>query len=115
MGLEDDGALRENRFPNMRREIQKKNRLALGLGRVRTEQMGNEATASGTEARGQERIEHGNDDSEHMIIKKGIEWSVEYHNDESITRERGNSVAGTEESRGATSGLEDTIAIKTYI
>jgi hypothetical protein len=116
--VEDDGTVRENRFPNPnlgRPENGGRKRSALRLGRLRPEQTGYEATASATGARGQEGSERGSNDSEQMIIKKGVEWSVKYDNDERIARERGNSLAGTEESRGATPGPDEIMAIMTHI
>jgi len=116
MDLEDDGVLRENRSPNVnleRPEVGGRRRSALRLGKLNPEQTRYEVRASATEAGSRERSEHGSDDSQQMIIKKGVEWKVMY--DKRTARERGNSVAGTEGSTGAIQGADETIVASSYV
>ncbi|CAI6335550.1 unnamed protein product [Periconia digitata] len=114
----DDGELRENRSRSVRQnkpKAERRRRSTPKLGRLRPGQNGYEVSASATEQREQDRHEHESDDSEQMIIKKGVEWSVTYQSNGRKSRERRSSAAATEESRGATPGPDDITAVKTHV
>jgi hypothetical protein len=114
MNNEDDGTFRENNRPHAHQRSpqgERRNRPTLRVGRLRPDQTRYEVTASATDPGRQENSDHASDDSEQMIIKKGVEWSVKY-NDGMSGRERGASVAGTEESRGTIPGPDDIMTIR---
>ncbi|KAF2470505.1 uncharacterized protein BDR25DRAFT_262441 [Lindgomyces ingoldianus] len=107
--IEDDpGFLKENRSPgdNGRR------RSTLRLGRLRPEITGYEARASAVDNKEEKdrKSDQASDDSQMMIIKKGVEWSVQF--DPRRSRERGESFSRPEGSRGPTPGDEEILPVR---
>ncbi|PVI01607.1 hypothetical protein DM02DRAFT_341538 [Periconia macrospinosa] len=118
MDQEDEGALIEDPPVTLHHnipQVKKRRRSAVRMGKLRPERTKYEVSASAAESGSHERSEHGSEDSEQMIITKGVEWSVKYHSDDRAAREGRHSVAGTEESRVATPGPDDITVIRSHV